>query len=533
VSGRINEYRFEMSRLYTNQLLRFSKMFDKHSVNALLAYEYNDYSGKSLSSTGIGFVPGFEVLDVTAKPELARGGISEWAVQSVFSNVNYAYDHRYLAQLSLRRDGASNFGDNAKYGNFFSVSAGWNIHQEDFFRNEAVDQLKLRASYGSVGNRPSSLYPQYDLYAVSSGVSYNGESGALISQIGNKDLTWEKSYTAGVGVDLSLYNRVRLTLDYYDKNTSDLLYQVPVPGVTGVTTVWRNIGAVRNKGFEATAGVDVIKNDQLVWIIDGNIGFNRNKVTELYGQRDPQTGEVAPIILGDGVGIAGSANRILREGIDADTWYLPEWAGVNPDNGAPQWYRTTEGASGEQVREVTERYEQADQVEMGSYTPDFFGGFSTTLIYKSFDAGMVFGYSVGGEIYNYSRAEYDADGAYSDRNQMRLMPSWSRWEKPGDIATHPLAAYNNTSNSNKVSSRYLEDGSYLKMRSLSLGYNFELPQWKLQNVRLFLTGENLFTLTDYSGVDPEIPSYDGRIVGVTTTVYPSTRKFLVGINLTF
>ena len=121
----------------------------------------------------------------------------------------------------------------------------------------------------------------------------------------------------------------------------------------------------------------------------------------------------------------------------------------------------------------------------------------------------------------------------SDRNQMRLMPSWNRREKPGDIATHPMAAYNNSSNSNKVSSRYLEDGSYLKMRSLSLGYNFELPQWSVQNVRLFLTGENLFTLTRYSGVDPEIPSYDGRIVGVTTTVYPSTRKFLLGVNLTF
>lgn len=533
VDGRINEYRTDMTRLYTNQLLRFNKLVGKHSLSALLAYEYNDYSGETLSSTGIGFVPGFQILDVTAKPELARGGVSEWAVQSVFSNFNYSYDNRYLAQLSLRRDGASNFGDNAKYGNFFSISAGWNIHQEEFFRNDAVDQLKLRASYGSVGNRPSSLYPQYDLYAVAAGNSYNGESGALISQIGNRDLTWEKSYTTGVGIDLSLYQRLRLTLDYYDKNTSDLLYQVPVPGVTGVTRVWRNIGAVRNKGFEAILGVDVIKTDDLLWTIDANIGLNRNKVTELYGQRDPQTGEVAPIILGDGVGIAGSANRILREGIDSDTWYIPEWAGVNPETGAPQWYRTVKNENGEEVREITEKYAQANQVEMGAYTPKFFGGFSTTLTYKQFDANMVFGYSVGGKIYNYTRAEYDSDGAYSDRNQMRLMPSWKRWEKPGDIATHPVASYNNPSLSNKVSSRYLEDGTYLKMRTLSLGYNFKLPQLSVENVRVFLTGENLFTITDYSGVDPEIPSYDGKVVGVTTTVYPSTRKFLLGFNLTF
>lgn len=533
VKGRIQEYRSEMLRRYTNQLLRFNKYIDKHSINALLAYEFNDYSAKTVTATGTGFVPGFEILDVVAKPEGTKGGVSEWAVQSVFSNINYAYDNKYLAQLSLRRDGASNFGDNAKYGNFFSISGGWNIHREEFFNSDLFDELKLRASYGSVGNRPSSLYPQYDLYSVSSSVSYNENSGALISQIGNRDLTWEKTYTTGVGLDVGLADRVRLTFDYYDKNTSDLLYQVPVPGLTGVTRIWRNIGAVRNKGFEATASFDVIKNKELIWTIDGNLGLNRNKVTELYGVPDPNTGEVAPIIIGDGVGIAGSASRILRVGADADTWYIREWAGVNPQNGAAQWYKTVTDANGNITRELTEVYAEADEVEKGAYTPKFFGGLSTSLYWKNFDLNAVFGYSVGGKIYNYSRAEYDSDGAYTDRNQMRLMSSWSRWEKPGDIATHPIASYNNSSNSNKVSSRYLEDGTYFKMRTLSLGYNFVMPQYNLENIRLFVTGENLFTITNYSGVDPELPSYDGKVVGVTTTVYPTTRKFMFGINLTF
>lgn len=533
VKGRLNEYRNNMTRRYTNQLLRFNKYFDKHSINAILAYEFNDYRYESLRATGTGFVPGFEILDVVALPEATKGAISEWAVQSFFTNVNYAYDGKYLAQVSLRRDGASNFGVNAKYGNFFSVSGGWNIHREDFFNTDFFDELKLRASYGSVGNRPSSLYPQYDLYSVSSSYSYNGNSGALISQIGNKDLTWEKSYTAGVGLDVAFADRVRLTFDYYDKNTSDLLYEVPVPGITGVTRVWRNIGAVRNKGFEATASVDVIKNKELLWTIDGNIGLNRNKVTELYGKPNPNTGEVPPIILGDGVGIAGSADRILRVGADSDTWYIREWAGVNPDNGAAQWYKTVTDADGNKSREKTEKYEEADQVETGAYTPKFFGGLSTSLYWKNFDLNAVFGYSVGGKIYNYTRAEYDSDGAYTDRNQMKLMKSWNRWEKPGDNATHPVASYNNASNSNKVSSRYLEDGSYFKMRTLSLGYNFQLPQYHLENVRLFITGENLFTITNYSGVDPEIPPHDGKVVGVTTTVYPATRKFMFGINLTF
>ncbi len=531
VNGRIQEYYSDMLRRYTNQLLRFNKNFDKHFINGIIAYEFNDYTGRSVTAIGTGFVPGFEILDVTAKPESTKGGVSQWAVQSMFTNFNYDYDGRYMAQLSLRRDGASNFGDEAKYGNFFSISGGWNIHKEAFFKSDFINELKLRASYGSVGNRPSSLYPQYDLYAISSSASYNEKSGALISQIGNKGLTWEKSYTTGVGLNVGLFNRATLTFDYYDKNTSDLLYQVPVSGLTGVTSVWRNIGSVRNKGIEFTASVDVIKNKEMVWSIDANIGLNRNKVTKLYGQRDPNTGKVAPIIIGDGVGIAGSADRILREGADADTWYVREWAGVNTETGAPQWYKTVTDANGNKTREVTSVYAQADQVEMGAYTPDYFGGLSTNFAWKKFDANAVFGYSVGGKIFNYTRAEYDSDGAYSDRNQMQLMPGWSRWEKPGDIATHPKASYNNPSNSNKVSSRYLEDGSYFKMRTLSLGYNMAIPQLHLTNVRLFVTGENLFTISKYSGVDPELPSYSGRVVGVTTTVYPTTRKFIFGINV--
>ncbi len=533
VNGRIEEYRSEMLRRYTNQLLRFNKSFDKHFLTALIAYEFNDYSAKTVTATGTGFVPGFEVLDVTAKPEKTKGGVSEWAVQSVFSNFSYDYDSRYMAQLSLRRDGASNFGDNAKYGNFFSISGGWNIHREAFFNVSQINELKLRASYGSVGNRPSSLYPQYDLYAISAGASYDENSGALISQIGNRDLTWEKSFTTGIGLDITAFNRARITLDYYLKNTSDLLYQVPVSGLTGVTSVWRNVGEVRNKGFEGTLSVDVIKRKDLTWTIDANIGLNRNEVTKLYGQKDPATGKVAPIIIGDGVGIAGSADRILREGANSDTWYIREWAGVNTQTGAAQWYKTVKDANGNKTREITEVYAQADQVEMGAYTPDFFGGISTSLNWKQFDASMVFGYSVGGKIYNYTRAEYDSDGAYTDRNQMKLMSSWKRWEKPGDKATHPKPSYNNPSNSNKVSSRYLEDGSYFKMRTLSLGYNLSLPQYHIQNMRLFVTGENLFTITDYSGVDPELPSYDGRVVGVTTTVYPTVRKFMFGVNVTF
>lgn len=528
VNGRLQEYQSNMVRRYTNQLLRFNKMFGKHSVNALLGYEFNDYQGKAIQAIGTGIVSGFQVLDVAALPEKVGGSLNEWAVQSVLFNGNYSYDNKYLAQLSVRRDGASNFGDNAKYGNFFSISAGWNINREKWFNADWVDVLKLRASYGTVGNRPSSLYPQYDLYSISA--KYNGISAALISQVGNADLTWEKTYTTGVGIDANLFNnRLRIVFDYYDKYTSNILYMVPVSGITGVTSRWQNVGEMSNKGFEATIAGDIIATKDLTWTLEAVIGHNSNKVKKLYGDNPD-----LQIIQGGGIGIAGEADRILKPGYSSDTFYMVEWAGVNPETGAPQWYKTVKNEDGTTSRVITEKYAEADQVICSASTPKLFGGFNTSLTWKNIDFNASFGYSIGGKIYNYSRQEYDSDGAYTDRNQMKLQDGWTRWEKPGDIATHPVASYNNSSNSNKASTRYLEDGDYLKLRSLTVGYNLHLPQYKIENMRIFFTGENLFCVTDYSGVDPEIPANNGSVIGSTgPSVYPSTRKFMFGLNLTF
>lgn len=204
VQGRVEEEQTNNIQRYTNQYLTFNKIFGKHSVQALLAYEFMDTSAKVINAKGTGIVSGFEVLDATATPEEVGGNLTEWAKQSVFAKANYTYDNRYLAEVSLRRDGASNFGDDKKYGNFFSISAGWNINREKWFKADWVDVLKLRASYGSVGNIPYSKYPQYGLYSVSS--NYNGIPAILISQVGNKDLTWEQTYTAGVGIDANLNN---------------------------------------------------------------------------------------------------------------------------------------------------------------------------------------------------------------------------------------------------------------------------------------------------------------------------------------
>ncbi|UIR56247.1 SusC/RagA family TonB-linked outer membrane protein [Sphingobacterium sp. SRCM116780] len=538
VQGRLTDYRSEYARRYTNQILRFNKTWGKHALTGLAAYEFNDYWTKTLDVYGTGFIPGFEVLDVVAKPERTKGGISEWAVQSILSNANYAYDGKYLGQVSFRRDGASNFGDNAKYGNFFSVSGGWNINRESWFKADWVDALKLRASYGSVGNRPSSLYPQYSLYSVSATSGYNEYSGALISQIGNKDLTWERTFTSGVGVDAALFNnRARFSVDYYNKKTDNILYNVPISGLTGVTAIWKNIGKMQNRGVELTLGGDIIRKNDLTWSLDINLGHNKNKLTELYKSRDASGNYIVkPIIIGDGLGIAGSASRVLDPGYPVDTYYMPIWAGVNPDNGAPMWYKVGKDAEGNETQTTTSKYSEATLKKAGKASPDLFGGINTGVTYKQFDLSAVFGYSIGGKIYNYSRQEYDSDGTYTDRNQMKLQDGWTRWEKPGDVATHPIAKYNNNDKGNSTSTRYLEDSDFFRMRSLTLGYNFKLDQYHIKNVRVFFAGENLFTITKYSGVDPEISINEdsGAVLGSAgPSVYPATRKFMFGLNVTF
>ena len=536
VNGRTTEYNYVSTRRYTNQLLRFKKSWGKHNVNALLAYEFNDYEMKYTDVYATGFISGFEDFMTAAKPEMANGYRTAWAKQSYFTQWRYDYDSRYYGELSLRRDGRSNFGSNNRYGNFFSVSGAWNINNESWFKADWVDQLKLRAAFGSVGNVPTSLYPSYSLYSV--GATYNENPGALISQIGNKDLTWEKTYTTGVGVDASFWqNRLHATLDYYIKNTSNILYQVPVTGLVGVTSIWKNIGKMRNTGIELTVGGDIIRTKDLTWNVTANISHNSNELRDLYKQRDANGNYVVkPVLISDGTSIAGTAQRILEIGEPVDTYYMKEWAGVNPEDGKPQWYM--DDANGNKV--VTDNYSKASYYKCGKASPDVYGSFSTSLFYKNFDLQANFGYSLGGQIYSYYRQEFDSDGAYAgDRNQMKLQKGWSRWEKPGDIATHPRAMYNNQDKGNLASSRYLESSDYLKLRSLTLGYNFDLKKYGIQTLRLSVSGENLFTITDYSGVDPELPAgtNDKGVLSVTSTggtsVYPAVRKFMLGVNLTF
>lgn len=440
VDGIIRDRNNNTVFLYTNQLLRFNKDFGNHMLNGVFAYEWNTKRYETADQSTQGFAPGFSVAAVGATPRAVTGSLTEYAVQSLLFNANYSYNHRYLAQFSFRRDGASNFGVNAKYGNFFSISGGWNIHQEDFFNFDWVQQLKIRVSYGSVGNRPMDDYPQYMLYKAN--LKYDANPGAMLNQLENKELTWEKTYTAGIGLDVMLFDRLSLNLDLYSKKTADLLYQVPIPGVVGVASLWQNVGQVNNKGVEFSVAYDILNNKDLKWNVSANIAKNRNKIAKLYGNGDPIT------VSNGGADKTGILDKRMEVGYDLDSWYGAEWAGVDPQTGDPQWYYTTENG----MREKTNNYSlaQTSKVILGSMTPNFFGGFGSEFAWNNLTVSANFGYSVGGKIFSYNRTVYDSDGAYPTYNQQIMLDSWSRWQKPGDVATHPKLVYGNTSNSSNL-----------------------------------------------------------------------------------
>jgi len=314
---------------------------------------------------------------------------------------------------------------------------------------------------------------------------------------------------------------VSLTFEYYNKNTSDLLYFVSLPDLTGFQGFWENVGGLTNKGFEAAVSADIVSKQDFNFNVGFNIGVNRNEITELYDEQ-----EEIPV-----------GSKIFKIGEDADTWYIRKWLGVDPDNGQPLW-EVVDPDTG--AKSETSDWNEATLQTVGTSTPDFIGGFNTSLRYKNMSLTSNFSFSKGGTLYNASRELFDSDGFYSTFNQMVLADGWSRWQQPGDIATHPQAIEGGNNNSNKRSSRYLEDASYLRLNNVTLSYSLPqniLTKLGVSNANIYLAGDNLFTITDFTGVDPVVRGNpDDAIPGLSGSVsltYPVPRRYVLGLSVTF
>jgi len=513
-------------RLLTSNRLRYERDFDKHNLAVMgVAEAENNYSD-SYSAQGKGLPPGRDVMSVATEVMFnPTGDYFQSSFRKYLGQVDYNYDNRYFAVGSFVNEFSSLFGKNNSTANFVQLGASWIISNEEFLKNnKTLTFAKLRASHGTVGNADGiSNFASLGLYTISTNASYSGLPGAAPSQKGNPDLTWEKIKSSNIGVDLNFFNRIDVVIDAYVKKSSDLLYRQPLAATTGYDYVWVNAGAVRNKGVEFMITSTNLKDRALTWETSFNMAFNRNKVLELSnGAETFNPGATQPIAVGH----------------DMNEWYMPVWAGVNPENGDPQWEKLTRDADGNITsRELTNTYNQAQTAESRQFlgksaTPKFTGGLSNTLTYKNFTFSTFFNFVYGNYVYNGSRVYFDNDGFYEAFNSMVLADGWKRWEKPGDIATHPKPIVGGNRDSNQSSSRFLEDGSYLRLRNIRLGYSLPsnlLERTTFSKISVFVSADNLWTWTNFSGPDPEVQFSSGN----SSLRYPISKKILFGLNFSF
>lgn len=508
------------STLVSSNRLRYAVDLGEHSISALGVYEiekgYSESSGASVK----GLPPGRDAFstatDIIRNP---NGGNDRYMFSKYLGQLDYSFANRYFAVASVVNEFSSRFGSNNPAATFYQLGASWIISNENFMADiTPISFLKLRASYGTTGNAEGiGYYASMGLYSISTGASYAGLPGASPSQKANPNLTWEKSKSLNIGVDMSFFKRIDLSIDLYNKETSDLLFFRGLPATSGFDGVFENVGAIRNRGVEFSLTTKNIVQKDFTWETNFNMAFNRNKVLEVNeGRTEVNTGARQPIAVGR----------------DMDEWFMPVWAGVNPDNGDPLWQNLVADADGNKYVTYTNNYNLASRVYTGkSGAPKFTGGMYNNLRYKAFTLSAFFNFVYGNYVYNDSRFYFDNDGLYESYNQMQLAKGWSRWTKAGDIATHPKPVHGRSDASNSTSTRYLEDGSYLRLRNITLGYN--LPEQvtkslRISSFRVFVSGDNLFTATNFSGTDPEVDLGSGQ----SSIRYPISRKLLAGINIT-
>lgn len=501
----------------TNSLLRYSKTFDEHFVSAVGGYEWEDYKYQNLNTKGTGVIPGAIIMDATSSADANKGQRIESATQSFLSNFNYAFKDRYLAQASLRYDQSSRFHNEHNGGTFFSVGAGWVVTKESFMNDLwMVDYLKFRTSYGSVGNMYPKFYQPFGIYGF--GFKYNDVPGLFPSRPDVYNLSWEKKYDFNAAIDFRVLNRIGGTIEFYNSKTTDLFLIRELSTLTGFNSQVENIGSMRNRGIELSLNPQILKGGDFQWDVAFNITFNRNEI----------------ISVGDGVSHLDRGSKIWQPGLDANTFYMREWAGVDSETGDPLWKYMRENADGTFTDTLTSDWNKAEKrIQDETSSPKFYGGFVSNMYYKNFSLTAVFNYVYGNKIYYSGREFFDNDGAYPEYNQMVYSEDMVRWEKPGDIATHPKLLHANPSQSNKQSTRYLEDGSYLRLGNLALGYtlrdNAYLSKLKISEINFSLSVENVFTLTNFSGVNPEvgIGGYAGNDIS------PVIRKYIFGFSVSF
>lgn len=505
----------------TTDLAKFYKTFGVHDVNAIVGWEYSEGYSRGMGAVGNKFPVGQRSLSSSVMSEISGSDYHSraWAL---LSQAQYSYLGKYIATASLRYDESYKFGPLNRGGFFPGASAAWIISKEDFMQNQGfLSFLKMRAGYGKTGNDNIDPFQYQGTYTLSA--QYNGEKAAVLERLANPNLGWEEAYMTSLGFDATIKNNWNVTIDLYHTINSRILLQAPMAPSTGFFAVMKNVGKVRNMGVELAVDGSIVNKKEFGVTAGLNLGFNKNAVLELPEHQDM-------ILNKSGV------NQILREGEDVYTWYMAKWAGVNPDNGLPQWEKIADDGT---ITIVNTQSDATPQI-VGTASPLFSGGINAGVRWKSFSLTTHGSFVVGNKVYNQVREQMDADGAQTGLNQMSIDNGlgWSRWEEPGDIATHPKVKAARADGSQLTSSRYLEDGSFFRLRNVTLSYNVPeriASKLKMSDARIYISGDNLVTLSRFSGMDPEVrlDATTWQHAGLYSHNYPVPLSVVMGIDVKF
>ncbi|MDD2793867.1 MAG: TonB-dependent receptor [Sediminibacterium sp.] len=502
----------------TNNYLNYINTFkEKHFFDATLGMSFQNFITDQTSVYGQDFP--VDALKKLASAGTITGGsstLTESSILSYFARANYKFDNKYLFSVSGRVDGSSRFGKESKYGFFPAVSAGWILTEENFLKNvKALSFLKLRGSFGLTGNFAGfGDFAHLGLWGAS---KYNNASGLVPTQLANPKLKWEKSEQTDIGIDFGFFNN-RLTgeIDYYVRNTRDLIYNVPVPGTSGFSTQTVNIGSMQNKGFELVLNSVNIANKAVKWNTSLNISKNNNKITKLDGTQTLIPGNdgryLNSLMVGQGIGV----------------FYGPKFAGADPANGDALYYK----ADG---KTTTNDYNDAGTFIVGNPNPDWIAGLNNSVSWKGLELSVLFQGVFGNQIMNGAGGFMSASFDWFD-NQTK--DQLARWQKPGDITNVPQLRLG-YGNGIGASSRYVENGDYVRLKNITLAYNLEsklLSRFKLRSARFYVTAVNLATITKYKGWDPEVNSdyrAGNRNQGGDFYSAPQIKSITFGVSLGF
>jgi len=515
VKGRGANYTTTIVNWNITNLLKYRKQFNDLGLEATLGQEAQKITNKRVSTQADNFAAeGLYSLSSAATPYVTWSDYAEAALVSYFLNTSLNYKQKYYLNLTGRTDGSSRFGANVRYGTFGSIGFAWNMHKEDFMSGLSfLNELKLRASYGVNGNQASEYYGVPGIY--STGGVYAGEPAYIMAQIQNDNLTWEKNKPFDIGIDFALFGQ-RLTgaFDYYSRVTSALLMNAPISFTNGLGTINQNIGSIKNSGIELTLNSHNIKSSTtngFNWRTGFNISTSKNTVEKLSG--------VSQII-------SGRYNREI--GGNYYEFYIPGWAGVDPTSGDALWY--TDGTK----TATTKTYTQATPFNQGSALPKFFGGLTNTFDYQRFSLSFMVYFNWGGKLLDEwgTYTSNDGSSGVTDYGAIARVDYDNRWKQPGDNAKSPKMVYRGTQTglASQMSSRFLYDASYIRLRDVTLSYDIPVSNKILNKAQVYFRANNLFTYTkdDMLRNDPE--TYVG---GILNQNIPVSRQLLFGLNINF